>query len=69
MMTASMFENLQDMIPARIDTIATFVERTMAELIKNPRFQRKLNEELYHVIGYSSLMIGLLKSSLPYKCG
>ncbi|EPS72845.1 hypothetical protein M569_01910 [Genlisea aurea] len=57
---------LQDMITAGMDTTAISVEWAMAELIKNPRVQRKAQEELDRVIGQDRVLTELDFASLPY---
>ncbi|KAL8028717.1 hypothetical protein ABFX02_14G178800 [Erythranthe guttata] len=57
---------LWDMLVAGIDTIAISVEWAMAELIKNPRVQRKAREELDRVIGTQRIMNEPDLSNLPY---
>lgn len=57
---------LWDMITAGMDTTAIFVEWAMAELIKNPRIQQKVQEELDQVIGYERVMVETDLSNLPY---
>ncbi|KAK9266663.1 hypothetical protein L1049_021638 [Liquidambar formosana] len=57
---------LWDMIAAGMDTTAISVEWAMAELIRNPRVQKKAQEELDHVIGAESVMTELDFSNLPY---
>lgn len=60
---------LWDMITAGTDTIAISVEWALAQLIKNPRVQRKSQEELDRVIGLDRTMTESDISSLPYlKC-
>ncbi|XP_047970642.1 cytochrome P450 98A2-like [Salvia hispanica] len=57
---------LWDMITAGMDTTAISVEWAMAELIKNPRVQKKAQEELDRVIGYERVITELDFSNLPY---
>ncbi|KAK4483575.1 hypothetical protein RD792_010774 [Penstemon davidsonii] len=57
---------LWDMITAGMDTTSISVEWAMAELIKNPRIQKKAHEELDRVIGYERVMTELDLSNLPY---
>ncbi|BBG96212.1 hypothetical protein Prudu_004954 [Prunus dulcis] len=57
---------LWDMITAGTDTIAISVEWAMAELIKNPRVQKKAQEELDRVIGFERVMTEDDFSNLPY---
>ncbi|KAL6582218.1 hypothetical protein OROMI_006232 [Orobanche minor] len=57
---------LWDMITAGMDTTAISVEWAMAELIKNPRVQKKAQEELDSVIGHERVMTELDFSNLLY---
>ncbi|KAK4793009.1 hypothetical protein SAY86_023444 [Trapa natans] len=57
---------LWDMITAGMDTTAISVEWAMAELIRNPRVQQKVQEELDRVIGFERVMIEPDFSRLPY---
>lgn len=57
---------LWDMITAGMDTTAISVEWAMAEVIKNPRVQQKVQEELDRVVGYERVMTESDFSSLPY---
>lgn len=57
---------LWDMITAGMDTTSISVEWAMAELVKNPRVQRKAQEELDRVIGSSRVMNETDFSNLPY---
>ncbi|GFP93254.1 cytochrome p450 98a2 [Phtheirospermum japonicum] len=57
---------LWDMITAGMDTTAISVEWAMAELIKNPRVQKKAQDELDRVIGHERVMTELDFSNLPY---
>ncbi|KAJ0490355.1 putative cytochrome P450 [Helianthus annuus] len=57
---------LWDMITAGIDTTAVSVEWAMAELIKNPRVQQKVQEELDSVIGCERLLTEPDLTNLPY---
>lgn len=57
---------LQDMITAGMDTTAISVEWAMAELIKNPRVQEKVQEELDRVIGFERVMTEPDFPNLPY---
>lgn len=54
------------MITAGMDTTAISVEWAMAELIKNPRVQQKVQAELDHVIGLDRVMSESDFSNLPY---
>lgn len=54
------------MITAGMDTTAISVEWAMAELIRNPRVQQKVQEELDRVIGLERVMTEADFSSLPY---
>lgn len=62
----TLFNIMQDMITAGMDTTAISVEWAMAELIKNPRVQQKAQEELDRVIGTNRVMTEQDFSSLPY---
>ncbi|XP_056175358.1 cytochrome P450 98A2-like [Syzygium oleosum] len=62
----TVIELLWDMITAGMDTIAISVEWAMAELIKNPRTQRKVQEELDRVVGLGLWMTESDLSNLPY---
>ncbi|GMH20228.1 hypothetical protein Nepgr_022069 [Nepenthes gracilis] len=57
---------LWDMITAGMDTTAISVEWAMAELIKNPRVQQKVQEELDQVIGHERIMTEVDFFNLPY---
>ncbi|KAJ9694292.1 hypothetical protein PVL29_010004 [Vitis rotundifolia] len=57
---------LWDMITAGMDTTAISVEWAMAELIKNPRVQQKVQAELDHVIGLDCVLSESDFSNLPY---
>ncbi|KZV39957.1 hypothetical protein F511_11337 [Dorcoceras hygrometricum] len=57
---------LWDMITAGMDTTAISVEWAMAELIKNPRVQKKVQDELDSVIGHERVMTEMDFSNLPY---
>ncbi|KAJ8646326.1 hypothetical protein MRB53_008074 [Persea americana] len=57
---------LWDMITAGMDTTAISVEWAMAELIKNPRVQEKVQEELDRVIGFERVMTEPDFPNLPY---
>ncbi|MBA0815350.1 hypothetical protein Gohar_000130 [Gossypium harknessii] len=57
---------MQDMITAGMDTTAISVEWAMAELIRNPRVQKKAQEELDRVIGFERVMSETDFSNLPY---
>lgn len=54
------------MIVAGMDTTTISVEWAMAELVKNPRVQRKAQEELDRVIGTERIMTESDFSKLPY---
>jgi coumaroylquinate(coumaroylshikimate) 3'-monooxygenase len=56
----------QDMITAGMDTTAISVEWAMAELIRNPRVQRKAQEELDRVIGTEAVAEEADFARLPY---
>ncbi|CAI0554870.1 unnamed protein product [Linum tenue] len=57
---------LWDMITAGMDTTAISSEWAMAEIIKHPRVQQKLHEEMDRVIGFERVMIESDFSSLHY---
>nr|UOI87846.1 p-coumarate 3-hydroxylase isoform 1 [Althaea officinalis] len=57
---------LWDMITAGMDTTAISVEWAMAELVRNPRVQKKAQEELDRVIGFERVMSETDFSNLPY---
>ncbi|CAN8287051.1 unnamed protein product [Cochlearia groenlandica] len=57
---------LWDMITAGMDTTAITAEWGMAEMIKNPRIQQKVQEEFDRVIGTNRILTELDTSSLPY---
>ncbi|KAH6772433.1 cytochrome P450 [Perilla frutescens var. frutescens] len=57
---------LWDMIAAGMDTPAISVEWAMAELVRNPRVQKKAQEELDRVIGHDRVMTELDIPNLPY---
>uniref|UniRef100_J3M8F7 Cytochrome P450 n=1 Tax=Oryza brachyantha TaxID=4533 RepID=J3M8F7_ORYBR len=57
---------LWDMITAGMDTTVISVEWTMAELVRNPRAQKKLQEELDRVVGRDRVMSETDFQSLPY---
>ncbi|KAI0511780.1 hypothetical protein KFK09_012412 [Dendrobium nobile] len=57
---------LWDMITAGMDTTVITVEWAMAELVKNPGVQRKLQEELDRVIGTDRIMTESDFPNLPY---
>ncbi|CAN1288134.1 Cytochrome P450 98A3, partial [Linum perenne] len=57
---------LQDMITAGMDTTAISSEWAMAEIVKHPRVQQKLHEEMDRVIGFERVMTEADFSSLPY---
>nr|CAD20576.2 putative cytochrome P450 [Coleus scutellarioides] len=57
---------LWDMIAAGMDTPAISVEWAMAELVRNPRVQEKVQEELDRVIGHERIMTELDIPNLPY---
>lgn len=61
--------NVQDMIIVGMDTTVISVEWAMAELIKDPRVQEKVQEELDRVIGSKRIMNEMDFPNLPYlKC-
>ncbi|PIN19643.1 Cytochrome P450 CYP2 subfamily [Handroanthus impetiginosus] len=57
---------LWDMISAGMDTTTITVEWAMAEMVRNPRVQQKLQEELDHVVGRDRLMTEADIPKLPY---
>ncbi|KAK8926090.1 Cytochrome P450 98A2 [Platanthera zijinensis] len=57
---------LWDMITAGMDTTVISVEWAMAELVKNPRVQKKAQEELDRVIGTDRVMTESDFPNLPY---
>ncbi|KGN59422.1 cytochrome P450 98A2 [Cucumis sativus] len=57
---------LWDMITAGMDTTAISVEWAMAEIVRSPRVQKKVQEELDKVIGVKRIMTENDFSNLPY---
>ncbi|KAG7017631.1 Cytochrome P450 98A2 [Cucurbita argyrosperma subsp. argyrosperma] len=57
---------LWDMITAGMDTTAISVEWAMAEIVRNPRVQKKVQEELDNVVGVDRIMTENDFSNLPY---
>lgn len=57
---------LWDMITAGMDTTVISVEWAMAELVRNPRVQKKLQEELDRVVGRDRVMLETDFQNLPY---
>ncbi|KAG2626647.1 hypothetical protein PVAP13_3KG235800 [Panicum virgatum] len=57
---------LWDMITAGMDTTVISVEWAMAELVRNPRVQKKLQEELDRVVGRDRIMSETDFQNLPY---
>ncbi|XP_062224068.1 cytochrome P450 98A1-like isoform X2 [Phragmites australis] len=57
---------LWDMITAGMDTTVISVEWAMAELVRNPRVQEKLQEELDRVIGHDRVLLETDFQNLPY---
>ncbi|KAJ1285844.1 hypothetical protein BS78_03G309100 [Paspalum vaginatum] len=57
---------LWDMITAGADTTVIAVEWAMAELVRNPMVQRKLQEELDRVIGCNRVLLETDFQNLPY---
>nr|WEX29781.1 p-coumarate 3-hydroxylase [Ligustrum robustum] len=57
---------LWDMISAGMDTTTITVEWAIAELVRNPRVQKKIQEELDQVVGTERLMTEADISNLPY---
>jgi 5-O-(4-coumaroyl)-D-quinate 3'-monooxygenase len=58
--------HVQDMITAGMDTTVISVEWAMAELVRNPRVQKKLQEELDRVVGRDRVVSETDFQSLPY---
>ncbi|KAL6614320.1 hypothetical protein ACP70R_036590 [Stipagrostis hirtigluma subsp. patula] len=57
---------LWDMITAGMDTTVISVEWAMAELVRNPRVQEKLQEELDRVVGRDRVLLETDFQNLPY---
>nr|BCD33275.1 cytochrome P450 [Sesamum radiatum] len=57
---------LWDMISAGMDTTTITVEWAMAELVRNPRVQQKVQEELDRVVGSDRVMTEADIPNLPY---
>jgi 5-O-(4-coumaroyl)-D-quinate 3'-monooxygenase len=57
---------VQDMITAGMDTTVISVEWAMAELVRNPRVQEKLQEELDRVVGRDRVLSETDFQNLPY---
>nr|CAB3474553.1 unnamed protein product [Digitaria exilis] len=57
---------LWDMITAGTDTTVISVEWAMAELVKNPRVQEKVQEELDRVVGRDRVLLETDFPNLPY---
>ncbi|XP_022934574.1 cytochrome P450 98A2 [Cucurbita moschata] len=57
---------LWDMITAGMDTTAISVEWAMAEIVRNPRVQKKVQEELDNAVGVDRIMTENDFSNLPY---
>ncbi|XP_075508857.1 cytochrome P450 98A2-like [Primulina tabacum] len=57
---------LWDMISAGMDTTSITVEWAMAEMVRNPRVQHKIQEELDRVVGTDRIMTELDIANLPY---
>ncbi|KAK8541983.1 hypothetical protein V6N12_014594 [Hibiscus sabdariffa] len=62
----AIFGLLWDMITAGMDTTAIAIEWAMAELVRNPKVQKKAQEELDRVIGFERVMSETDFSNLPY---
>ncbi|KAF6990795.1 hypothetical protein CFC21_007951 [Triticum aestivum] len=62
----TVFGLLWDMITAGMDTTVISVEWAMAELVRNPRVQKKLQEELDSVVGRDRVMSETDFQNLPY---
>lgn len=56
----------QDMITAGMDTTVISVEWAMAEIVRHPRVQEKIQEELDRVIGRDRIMLETDFPKLPY---
>uniref|UniRef100_A0A1W7HBS0 Cytochrome P450 n=1 Tax=Scoparia dulcis TaxID=107240 RepID=A0A1W7HBS0_SCODU len=57
---------LWDMISAGMDTTTITVEWAMAEMVRNPRVQQKIQEELDRVVGKDRVMTEADLPNLPY---
>nr|AYK02684.1 coumarate 3-hydroxylase [Catalpa fargesii] len=57
---------LWDMISAGMDTTTITVEWAMAEMVRNPRVQQKVQEELDRVVGTNRIMTEADIPNLPY---
>ncbi|KAG9454805.1 hypothetical protein H6P81_007709 [Aristolochia fimbriata] len=57
---------LWDMFTAGMDTTVIAVEWAMAEIVRSPRVQRKIQEELDRVVGSERVMTEMDFPSLPY---
>nr|ACA64048.1 cytochrome P450 monooxygenase C3H [Salvia miltiorrhiza] len=57
---------LWDMISAGMDTATITAEWAVAELVRNPRVQRKVQEELDRVVGRDRVMTEADIASMPY---
>ncbi|XP_073043169.1 cytochrome P450 98A3-like [Primulina eburnea] len=57
---------LWDMVSAGMDTVTITVEWGMAEMVRNPRVQQKIQEELDRVIGQDRIMTEADIPNLPY---
>lgn len=57
---------LWDMISAGMDTTTITVEWALAEMVRNPRVQQKVQEELDRVVGRDRLMTEADIPNLPY---
>ncbi|KAL6523308.1 hypothetical protein OROGR_016911 [Orobanche gracilis] len=57
---------LWDMISAGMDTTTITVEWAMAEMVRNPRVQQKLQDELDRVVGRERIMTEADIPNLPY---
>ncbi|URD96422.1 cytochrome P450 [Musa troglodytarum] len=56
----------QDMITAGVDTTVILVEWAMAEIVRNPGLQQRIQDELDRVIGHERIISEADFSSLPY---
>ncbi|XP_068659366.1 p-coumarate 3-hydroxylase-like [Aristolochia californica] len=57
---------LWDMFTAGLDTTVIAVEWAMAEIVRNPRVQKKIQQELDRVVGKERVMTELDVPNLPY---
>lgn len=59
-------EDVQDMMAGATDTSAVTNEWAMAEILRNPRIQRKLQEEIDSVVGRDRVVSEADVSAMPY---